>query len=85
MTAMSKIVVLERIEPGAPEPDYCIHGRATCMGGCGEWVWLGHATFEMVNSGEAQPLCLQCATGVVTEASKVGHVRDHRRADGPHD
>lgn len=79
------VVILERIEPGEPKPDYCIHGRATCIADCGEWVWLGHATHELVTSGKAAPLCTECAARLVPPGTQpTGHVRDHRRADGPH-
>lgn len=81
-----QVVLLDRIEPGEPRPAYCIHGRATCVGGCGEWVWLGHSTFEAVNSGKAAPLCLPCAKELIPPGTTpAGRTRDHRRADGPHE
>jgi hypothetical protein len=77
------VVVLDRIEPGVT-PDYCVHGRATCIA-CPEWVWLGDETYELVKSGAALPLCQPCATKYVTRGTpKIGKVKDHRRADGPH-
>lgn len=82
----SVVLVLDRIEPGVTPP-YCTHGRATCVGGCGEWVWLGDRTFEMVKSGEAAPLCWQCATALVPQspdARRVGTVYDRLRSQGPH-
>lgn len=82
---MVNVIVLDRIEPGEPKPEYCVHGRATCMGGCGEWVWLGDKTFEIVNSGQAMPLCRHCAIRLGLDSrNRAGNVRDHRRADGPH-
>jgi hypothetical protein len=79
------IVVLDRIEPDFT-PDYCTHGRATCIT-CDEWVWLGHNTHEVVASKQAYPMCLQCAKkNVAQEGTKyMGRITDHRRADGPHD
>ena len=78
-------VVLDRIEPGVTPP-YCTHGRATCIGGCGEWLWLGHATHAEVTSGRAAPICLECAARSRTPETRViGRVHDHLRADGPHE
>lgn len=78
------VVVLDRIEPGIT-PEYCIHGRATCQW-CDEWCWLGDRTHEVVASGRAAPMCLECANRILppTGARPTDHVRDHRRADGPH-
>lgn len=77
------VIVLDRIEPGVT-PDYCIHGRATCIG-CDEWVWLGHETHQLVQSGAALPLCQPCAIKhVPPDSEKVGRVEDHKRKDGPH-
>lgn len=86
MWGVTNVVILDRIEPGK-EPDYCVHGRATCMA-CDEWVWLGSKTVTIVASGEAKPLCSQCAGrafGDGTDWTKVKELRDHRRSDGPHD
>lgn len=58
------VVVVERIEPGEPRPDYCIHGRATCYI-CDEWCWLGEQTYTLVSTGTATPMCLQCATRIL--------------------
>ncbi len=78
------VVVLDRIEPGIAPP-YCTHGRATCVGGCGEWVWLGNRTHDIVKSGQAAPLCRQCANRLIPPGARVvRNVGDHRRADGPH-
>lgn len=83
-TARANYVLLDRIEPGVTPP-YCTHGRATCMGGCGEWVWLGDKTHDMVKSGSSLPLCLQCARRLIPpDVRPVGNAGDHRRADGPH-
>jgi len=77
------VVLLDRIEPGVTPP-YCTHGRATCVGGCGEWVWLGHATAKAVTGGAA-PLCMECARRLIPAGTgPVTNIRDHRRADGPH-
>jgi hypothetical protein len=77
------VIALDRIEPGVV-PEYCTHGRATCVR-CDEWVWLGHASHDVVVSGQAQPMCLQCVTRYVPRGWPIAeHVHDHRRADGPH-
>lgn len=77
------VVILDRIEPGQTPP-YCTHGRATCMGGCGEWVWLGSETLTVVQAGTV-PLCRQCATRLIPAGTTpVRHIDDHLRADGPH-
>lgn len=80
------LVLLDRIEPGVT-PEYCVHGRTTCCS-CNEWCWLGDKTHDVVASGKAAPLCLQCANEKLPKPSKiqgpVTNLRDHRRADGPH-
>ncbi len=83
---MATIIVLDRIEPGEPEPEYCIHGRTPCMGGCGEWVWLGDQSFKIVESGTALPVCMQCAYRLVPpeERNPIRGLRDRRRSEGPH-
>lgn len=81
---LSTVVVLDRIEPGI-EPEYCIHGRATC-GRCREWVWLGHKTHDIVADGNVMPICQQCAAEIIPKGAKpISRVTDHRRADGPHE
>lgn len=81
----SPVVILERIEPGQPEPDYCIHGRTVCVE-CDEWCWLGSETFKVVNSRQALPLCIQCATRLFPPDARPDRtIRDHRVADGPHE
>jgi hypothetical protein len=78
------VVVLDRSEPGDPLPDYCVHGRTTCIG-CNEWVWLGNKTLDVVASGKAAPLCRQCAIRQMPpDLRPYDHVTDNRRADGPH-
>lgn len=78
------VVVLEVVEPGKL-PDHCIHGKATCIA-CPEWVWLGHETVKLVQSGEALPLCRPCAIKhIPPDSPRLGRVADHRRADGPHE
>jgi hypothetical protein len=77
------IVLLDRIEPGVT-PEYCIHGQTACFG-CNEWCWLGDKTYEVVASGGAAPLCMQCAHQMIPRDVEPKHnIRDHRRADGPH-
>lgn len=78
------VVVLDRIEPGVT-PEYCCHGRTPCTR-CGDWCWLGHRTHEVVFTGQALPLCLQCAEAVIPRDTElIEHIRDHRRADGAHE
>lgn len=79
------VIVLDRV-CDVPEPDYCIHGRATCVN-CPEWVWLGHASYDIVSSGQAYALCQPCATRLIQPDSGAlrTHIRDHKRADGPHE
>jgi hypothetical protein len=80
----SSIVIVDRIEPGWTPP-YCTHGRATCAGGCGEWCWLGDKTAAAVASGEAAPLCMQCAVRLIPPGTRPSYnLGDHRWADGPH-
>lgn len=81
------VVVLDVVDPSGALPDYCCHGRATCIA-CDEWVWLGHKTFEVVSSGEALPICMPCATKYIPQDGSqqpIGRVEDHLRADGPHE
>jgi hypothetical protein len=78
------VVALDVVEPGEV-PDYCVHGKAVCIA-CGEWVWLGDRTLDLVASGQALPLCVPCAAkNIPYGGERVGHVEDHRRADGPHE
>lgn len=78
------VVVLDRIEPGVV-PEYCCHGRAPCVR-CREWCWLGHSTHDVVFTGQALPICRQCAAVVIPPGDRpVDRIRDHRRADGPHE
>lgn len=82
---LQTVVVLDVVEAGVV-PEYCIHGRVTCAGDCGEWLWLGSKTHSLVASGEALPLCRPCITKAYTsDTRRIGHAHDHRRADGPHD
>jgi hypothetical protein len=78
------VVLLDRVQPGVT-PDYCVHGQATCAG-CGQWVWLGDKTYRVVADGKAAPLCLDCAREVIPpDVTRAENLRDHRRADGPHE
>lgn len=77
------VVILDRVEPGVT-PEYCVHGKSTCYT-CQEWVWLGDKTYEVVASGRAAPLCLQCAPQVLPQSVRPSErIQDHRRAEGPH-
>jgi hypothetical protein len=78
------IVVLDRIEPGI-QPDYCTHGRTTCIGGCGNWLWLGDKTHDVVADGLAEPICRECAGRLIPpDTQPVDHITDRRRTEGPH-
>lgn len=78
-------MILDRIEPGEPQPAYCTHGRAVCVGGCQEWLWLGSETVKVVQRGAALPLCRQCAVALMPSGMPVARrVEDHLRAHGPH-
>ena len=77
------VVVLDRVVPGI-EPDYCIHGRATCVT-CKEWVWLGSNTVQAVTNREVLPMCMECARAHIPPTVRATtNLTDHRRADGPH-
>lgn len=81
---MIDCVIVERIELGEPMPDYCVHGRTTCVG-CTAWCWLGDKTHDAVKSGRMQPLCVQCADRYLPPNTKpAGNLHDHPRVDGPH-
>lgn len=78
-------VVCDVVEPGQL-PEHCIHGQATCMGGCDEWVWLGNNSLDGVLRGDYLPICGPCAIKAECgPESLAGTVNDHRRVDGPHD
>lgn len=89
---MGTVVVLDPVLPGMPSPDYCVHGQCTCMAaGCRNWCWLGDQTYRVVTSGQADPICKPCADRIWPTALRdgmapipIGHVTDHRLADGPH-
>lgn len=86
MKAKIRVIVLDVIEPGVT-PAYCVHGRASCAGpGCGEWLWLGNNTHDLVKAGEAVPMCRTCVARYLAPTSvMIRQVNDHLRADGPHD
>lgn len=79
------VVVLDRVQDLPQEQtDYCVHGRATCVG-CGHWCWLGDKTHEVVASRQVQPLCKPCARALLPPDSiPVSNTADHRRSFGPH-
>lgn len=82
------IVILDRVDdiPQQSTP-YCIHGRVSCAGGCGHWLWLGHESHRVVAAGDATPMCKPCAIATVPEQDRtpIDRIRDHQRADGPHE
>lgn len=75
-------VVLDRVKD-TPHPDYCSHGKATCVA-CGHWVWLGNRTHDMVAGGHHRPLCLPCAKLYGRPENRIVHVADNKHTDGPH-
>lgn len=82
-------VVLDRVESiRQTDTPYCLHGRVTCST-CKEWCWLGSRTLDVVLSGEADPLCHQCANLMYPPDKRpgavLGHLKDHLRRDGPHE
>lgn len=79
-------VILDVVEPGVTPP-YCTHGRASCMGGCGNWLWLGDQTHKLVERGDYLPVCQPCAIRLIPPEHRtpIGEVHDHLRVDGPHD
>lgn len=77
------VVVLERVVANET-PEYCTHGYASCIN-CEELCWLGDETVKVVTSQQAYPICVECATAVFPPGTQPsGHLRDHRRSDGPH-
>lgn len=84
---MCNLVVLDVIEPGKPEPDCCLHGRVACVGSCGEWLWLGDKTLQVVQSGHALPICQPCACQMIPpdRRTPTTRIHDNRRTDGHHD
>jgi hypothetical protein len=87
--ALSPIILLDRVKKGF-RPDYCLHGQAHCVR-CHQWVHLGHDTSKVVESGGAQPLCMDCVQDLIkrgewpADARPAERVVDHKRADGPHE
>lgn len=81
---MPNVVLLDRVVTGTL-PDYCTHGYASCVM-CREMCWMGHATSQVIESGDAVPLCLDCAPNVIPPGTHATvNLADHKRADGPHD
>lgn len=82
----ASVIVLDRVVKNQL-PEYCTHGYAECVR-CYHLCWLGDRTRQIVASGEALPLCRECATEVIPPGSVPmrdrTQIRDHRRADGPH-
>lgn len=84
-----QVIVLDRVVPGKL-PDHCVHGRVTCYGDCGEWLWLGDQSIKVVRDDGAVPLCQECATKQLADAGVDArrvrdNIGDHLRKDGPHD
>lgn len=79
------VIILDRVQDGVL-PEYCTHGYATCIR-CDHYCWIGHASSEVILSGEAFPLCTECAPEVIPPDSRtpIRQVQDHLRKDGPHE
>lgn len=77
------VVILEQV--GDELPDYCVHGKATCIA-CRAWCWLGKASSELLAETTYQPLCHPCAVKYIpADHLPVGNVEDYRRVNGLHD
>lgn len=78
------VVVLDRCDEN-PDPDYCIHGRASCVF-CGFFCWLGSESVGPVSRHDYWPICVSCAQQHIPPEyqSPIGNLNDHKRADGPH-
>lgn len=75
------IVILDRIEPDV-EPPYCVHGRVTCFGDCGEWLWLGDQSFDLVSKGKVIGLCVECAQKVLPDGIEpIGNIEDSPKGE----
>lgn len=71
---MPAVLVCQGIEVGSQLADAV--AMVTC-GMCPEWVWVNQAGLELVGVGHVVPVCLVCATVVVTDpAQKIGEVGD---------
>lgn len=70
------IIALERIEPGIT-PAYVVYGKVTCYG-CDEWCWLGNVTFQLIQSGSAAGLCLECVAEKLPDLEPVCNLQDER-------
>lgn len=81
-----RLIVLDPVRPGFT-PDYCVHGKATCVGGCGRWLYLGSETVKEVQLGDVLPVCPLCAVRMISpeHQAPIGHIDDHLREDGPHE
>lgn len=80
---MADLVILDRVVEGAL-PEYCTHGYTFCIV-CGSKCWMGSETSKVLAGGQVLPLCLTCAPSVIGEHEPATNLRDHRRADGPHE
>jgi hypothetical protein len=83
------VLLLDRLRFGE-KPDYCVHGYVDC-GRCFATCWLGSESVEIISSGKANPLCLDCANAIHEAMpdiwgpqNRIGQLHDHRREDGPH-
>ena len=77
----NSVVVLDRVVAGY-EPDYCIHGYATCAC-CQHVVYLGSETADLAINGSV-PVCRECANEHFSDLIPATQVQDHKTADGPH-
>lgn len=56
----NQVTVLERVDPDR-QPAIVSTARTRCLW-CNRWCWLGDQTMQLVMSGGAAPMCLECAT-----------------------
>lgn len=79
---MMDVVIVDRVTETLPE--YCTHGYASCVV-CKNMCWMGSETSQIIESGRAVPICLDCAKQVIPAGTTATErLADHRRADGPH-
>jgi hypothetical protein len=89
-------MTVQPLDPSAPvmmlqrdstSTDICVHGKAQCVGGCEQWVWLGHWTEPRIAAAKVQPWCVECVAqayvkGRLSEIPVLGHVLDGKPGDG---
>lgn len=80
----ARLVIVDRIADIDGLPEYCVHGRGSCLN-CGEMCYLGSETVKAVQAPGTFPCCLPCArANIPYEDASAGRLEDHLRTDGPH-